>query len=103
MEVNIPQRLKSIRESRKLTQEKIANGIGIKRSAYASYEEGRATPPIPLLIKLAFFYKLNSLDQLLGISIEVEMAQESNSFNNAYHSIDPERRKIVDFVLNLNC
>lgn len=102
MQINIPQRLKAVRESRKLNQEKVANGIGIKRSTYASYEEGRATPSIQLLIQLAFFYDFNSLDQLLGISIEEEKNTDKSSFSEAYHAIDPERRKIVDFVLNLN-
>lgn len=31
------------------TQEKSAKGIGVKRSLYAAWEEGRAKPPVTLL------------------------------------------------------
>lgn len=99
MQINIPQRLKSVRESRRLTQEKVAAGIGSKRGTYQTYEEGRATPGIPILIKLSIFYGYNSLDQLLGITEE----KEQPPVLTAYHSADEQKRKIVDLVLNLNC
>lgn len=101
MEINIPQRLKSIREGRKLTQEKVAKAIGTKRGTYQTYEEGRATPGIPTLIKLSNFYGFHSLDQLLGIVENKEPEQPPLVL--AYHSVDLEKRRIVDFILNLNC
>lgn len=101
MQINIPQRLKTIRESRNLTQLKIANAIGMKRGTYQTYEEGRASPGIPVLIKLSTFYGFNSLDQLLGM--EEGKEQEQPPLLAAYHSVDLEKRKIVDFILNLNC
>lgn len=99
MQINIPQRLKAIRESRKLTQAKVATAIGVKRGTYQTYEEGRATPGIPLLIKLSSFYGFYSLDQLLGIEEE----KQQQEVIKAYHSVEPEKRRIVDFILNLNC
>ena len=101
MEINIPLRLKGLRESHKRTQEKVAAGVGVKRKTYQAYEEGRATPPIPILIKIAAFYGLYSLDQLLGM--EELKEHEPSGFMKAYHSVDLEKRKIVDFILNLNC
>lgn len=99
MQINIPQRLKAVRESRGLTQVKVAAGIGANVKAYQKYEEGRATPSIPTLMKLSNFYSFNSLDQLLGIAEE----KEQPLFITAYHSADEQKRKIVDLVLNLNC
>lgn len=99
MQINIPQRLKAVRESRGLTQQKVAAGIGSKRGTYQTYEEGRATPGIPILMKLSIFYGFYSLDQLLGITEETEQPEVAK----AYHSADEQKRKIVDLVLNLNC
>jgi len=101
MEINIPQRLKDLRDTHKRTQEKVAAGIGVNRKTYQSYEEGRATPPIPVLIKISAFYGYYSLDVLLGM--EGVKEQEQTGFVKAYHSADMEKRKIVDFILNLNC
>lgn len=105
MEINIPHRLKSVRESRQLTQAKVAAAIGMKTAAYGHYEAGRAEPSLPILLKLTTFYELNSIDQLLGIEGEIGKARDHSQSKviNAYHSADIEKRKIVDFILNLNC
>jgi transcriptional regulator with XRE-family HTH domain len=101
IEVNIPLRLKEIREARKLTQEQVAKGIGRKRGTYQSYEEKRAQPPLTVLIKLAELYGLYSIDQLLGI-VPVE-STKGDELLHAYQAARPANQRIVELALNINC
>ncbi|OMP32828.1 MULTISPECIES: LexA family transcriptional regulator [Mangrovimonas] len=47
-----------LRELKRITQETLAEDLGITRSRVSSYEEGRSAPPIELLIKLSDYFKL---------------------------------------------
>lgn len=51
--------LKNLRLKKEITQEELAGYIGIKRTTYAAYEQGRSRAPIEILVKLAFFYGIN--------------------------------------------
>jgi len=99
MEINIPQRLKDLRKEHSFTAAKVSNGIGMKIGSYLAYEEGRAFPPIPTLINLCVFYG-KTFDELLGV---VNKRNEQEKIVAAYYCSDTEKRKIVDFILNLNC
>ncbi len=50
--------LRIIREQNNLTQQHIADALGISRSAYCGYEIGRRSPDIDTIVALAKFYKL---------------------------------------------
>lgn len=63
--VTIGDRLKTIREEKKLKQKDLAEILNITREAYALYESNKNKPPIDALIKIANFYKV-SLDYLTG-------------------------------------
>jgi transcriptional regulator with XRE-family HTH domain len=67
IEVNIAARLKELREKRNYSQGKVAQRLMIKQRTYQSYEDGRAAPPVNLLLRLAVVYELYSLDALLDI------------------------------------
>jgi transcriptional regulator with XRE-family HTH domain len=60
-------RLKMLRNSRGLTQELFAQAINCSREAVASYETGKSTPPVEVLIQMADFLQV-SLDYLVGRS-----------------------------------
>jgi transcriptional regulator with XRE-family HTH domain len=59
------QRLRDTREDRDLTQQQIADMLGIQQTVYSRYERGYQTIPLEHLIKLADFYQ-TSTDYLLG-------------------------------------
>ena len=65
-------RLRELRDSKKISQAQVAIKISIKRSAYASYEEGRAEPAMPILKRFCKFYNLTISEFLQG-SPEPEM------------------------------
>jgi transcriptional regulator with XRE-family HTH domain len=57
-------RLKILREEKELTQEEIANHIGITKQAFSKYELNLRQPDYGTLIKLADFFNV-SIDYLL--------------------------------------
>lgn len=66
------QNIKVLRRNLKLTQEKFAVELGVKRSLIGAYEEGRATPPSDNLLKMA---------NLAGISIDTLISEPLESHN----------------------
>ncbi len=57
--------LKIIRNQNKLTQQQVADVLGISRSAYCGYETGRRSPDIDTLVKLSDFYGI-SVEKFVG-------------------------------------
>lgn len=56
--------LKNYRKIHNLTQEAVARKIGIPKTTYASYEQGKAETPLYILIELSEFYNV-SIDDLV--------------------------------------
>ena len=52
------QQLKLIRIQNELTQQQVADALGITRSAYCGYEIGRRSPDLDAIVKLSEFYRL---------------------------------------------
>lgn len=67
----ISNNLKYLRKKVSLTQEQMAQQIGIKRSLLGAYEEGRADPRISNLLKFSEIFNL-SVDQLIGTDLTTE-------------------------------
>ncbi len=61
----------------KLTQEKFATMVGIKRASIGSYEEDRAIPPTEILVKIAEACKV-TLDELLYHKLDREARFQTN-------------------------
>lgn len=57
--------LRIIRVQNGLSQQQIADVLGISRSAYCGYETGRRSPGLDIIIKLSNFYKI-SMDKFVG-------------------------------------
>ena len=60
-------RLRSLREERKINQQKVAMDLQISQASISKYEVGSAEPDIRTIIKLAQYFGV-SADYLLGIS-----------------------------------
>jgi transcriptional regulator with XRE-family HTH domain len=59
------ERLKELREGKELTQQEMADMLGISRGTYAHYEINRREPDDATKIRLADFFNV-TLDYLLG-------------------------------------
>ena len=64
---NFYPRLRDLREDHDLTQQKVADFLGIQQVQYSRYERGLRDLPTDLLIRLAKFYK-TSTDYILELS-----------------------------------
>lgn len=62
-------RLTSLRKMKKLTQSEMASILGVARTTYSSYEQGRRTPDVDIQNKIADYFDV-SLDYLHGRSDE---------------------------------
>lgn len=61
-------RLKKLREARNLTQQDVAEALGITQKAYSNYETNERSPKDPqIIIKLCLFFGVTS-DYLLGVN-----------------------------------
>ena len=68
--------MKYLRKSSGLTQDQLAEKIGLNRPAVGSYEEGRAEPKIAVLQKLADFFSI-SVDQLINADLNNAIARKN--------------------------
>ncbi|MBO5937621.1 MAG: helix-turn-helix transcriptional regulator [Clostridia bacterium] len=69
--MTLTESLKKIRKQYKMTQEEVAQFLGISRSGYTYYETGKTVPSIEMLKKLATMYD-TTIDNVVG------MPQEKN-------------------------
>ena len=61
------ERIKELRQEKKLTQTQVAELLGIDQRVYSNYETGKREIPSHHLIELAKVYEI-SLDYLVGLS-----------------------------------
>ncbi|HHX00076.1 MAG TPA: helix-turn-helix transcriptional regulator [Acholeplasmataceae bacterium] len=97
MNIEIANKLVKLRKEHNLSQEELANKLGISRQAVSKWERAEASPDTDNLIKLASLYKI-SLDELL-LSDE-EIVQEVINDKNIEDEIDP-KDTINDFIDNI--
>lgn len=70
--VNFGNRLKTLRIKKKLTQQQLADLLGLTKSVISAYENGLRYPAYYVLIKIARIFKV-STDFLLGVEIKREI------------------------------
>ncbi|MDK4351214.1 helix-turn-helix domain-containing protein [Enterococcus thailandicus] len=106
------ERLKELRKSKKhLTQQDMANILGVAKTTYASYEQGKRTPDADLQNKIADYFGV-TLDYLHGRNqtpewatddeiIELDKLLESN-VNMAYggETLTPDQIQRVKDILS---
>ena len=68
MNVELAERLTSLRKERGYSQETLAAALNISRQAISKWERGEASPDTDNLIALALLYNV-SLDFLVGFSL----------------------------------
>lgn len=60
-------RLRDLREDNDLTQQQLVDKLGMYKTTYTNYEQGKRELPLSLAIRLAQFYNV-SLDYLVGLT-----------------------------------
>lgn len=96
--MNIGNRIKSLRKARGLTQEQLANAIGISFQAVSKWETNIAYPDITLAPVLANFFGV-SMDELFDFSLAEKEIEIRKIVDNAYEyrEDNPEKsRRILE-------
>lgn len=105
------ERLKELRKSKKnLTQQDMANILGVAKTTYASYEQGKRTPDTDLQNKIADYFGV-TLDYLHGRNnppewanyediVQLDKILQSNA-GMAYgdEEASPEDREIINDLI----
>ena len=60
-------RLRDLREDADLTQEELVKQLGMHKTTYTNYEQGKREPPFELIIRLATLYGV-SIDCIAGLT-----------------------------------
>ena len=85
-------RLRNLRKKSGLSQQKVANAIGITRTAYNKYESGVIHP----------VRKLNELAALFGVTIDYILGRDGIQIENFNEEITPQVHNEVKKYLNLS-
>ena len=66
MKIQVGKRVKELRQENNLTQQQMADTLGIDRSNYSKYELGKLEISNEMLVKLAKFFDVTT-DYILGL------------------------------------
>ena len=75
------EQLKTLRKNLNLTQEELAQKLGVSAAAIGLYEQGRRNPDNDTLIALASIFKV-SIDYLLGVDVPTPISHYGADTNN---------------------
>lgn len=62
----ISEKLKLLRKEKSISQQEVADAIGVTKSAYSNYEQGIREPSFDILKKLCKYFCVTS-DYMLGL------------------------------------
>ncbi|MDX2191174.1 MAG: helix-turn-helix domain-containing protein [Bacteroidota bacterium] len=103
MEAYFEKNLKYLRAQKQLTQEQLAQELGLKRSLYKDYEYGKE-PDLEILVKVSTYFN-KSIDDIIKSDIEQSQKDikiQSRDFLNNFRvlavSIDNQGNENIEFI-----
>lgn len=87
--INFSRNLLNLRKERKITQENLANYLGVTKAAVSKWELNQSYPDITLLPIIAGYFDI-SIDELLGYEPYMEDEEVKNFIKNLLKSFQKE-------------
>ena len=88
------QRIKILRTTKRISQDKLGQILGVTQQAVAKWEAGASEPDIETLLKLSALFQV-SVDYLLGnASVTGQPIYDPRILN-----LSPEKKRIIDTIL----
>lgn len=93
----LPDTLRAIRNMRGMTQQQVAEKLGIDRSTYTYYETGKTNVDVNTLLKIADILRASHED-LLGKNVK---SSDSLKSTDAYQLLTDEEKNLIDMYRSL--
>ena len=94
----IGERLRLLRKNRKISQEKLAEAIGVRKSTVSQYETNINDPSDPLKIGIAKYFNV-SIDYLMGLTDSETTFYDEARFWEIPETMTDEGKELVrDFI-----
>lgn len=90
MTINIGQTIKSMRKEKDITQETLANFLGVTNQSISKWERNETYPDITMLPAIASFFD-TSIDNLLGIN-KIEQERKKQYYCSEYSKLWSEHK-----------
>ena len=90
MTIHIGDTIKHLRKEKNMTQETLADFLGVTNQSISKWERGEAYPDITLLPAIAAFFG-TSVDNLLGIN-QIEQERKIRHYQDEYHRLWSEHK-----------
>lgn len=58
--MNLPKRIQAVRKAKGISQEELANVIGVSRQAVSKWESGQSVPDLDKIIALSEYFELST-------------------------------------------
>jgi len=102
--IRMGKKLKRLRENFNLTQQQVAEALGIDRSTYAYYELGRTTPDLDKIDKLQRLYHVQYEDLIEYDEDGMVQVHDSKFDSNSYkkYTYNKSTQKNTDFFYQLS-
>jgi len=94
----IGEKIKALRESKKMRQEDVANYINITKSTYIKYEKGTQSPQLEIVERIAKLYGVSACE-LVGDqkpSLDEQLASKMELINN----LNQEEKKSIMLIID---
>lgn len=72
-DLRLPNNIIRLRHERKITQEELADFLGVTKASVSKWENAQSTPDLPVLLQLAAYFDM-TIDELIGY--EAQLTQE---------------------------
>ena len=109
--------LKNKREEHSLSQNEIAEMLGVSRATYSRYELGQRTPTIENLLNLSAFYRINPMEFICALipANRLSYAPEYKNFKcysnddlspsdqellQNYNKLNPKQKEAINNLIN---
>ena len=96
MNINFGEKIKKLRKEKELTQENLADCLGVTFQAISKWERGEGYPDITTLPDIALFFNV-TIDELLGIN-QVRIEKELSALIEEYDNLSGTkiRKEMLD-------
>lgn len=94
-EISIENRVRDLRKQKKLSQEDLAEALGISRQSIISLETGKTLPSLPLAVAICQFFD-SAFEEMFDFEHEISQTLSNNHINIKIINSDSTLRDMVE-------